>query len=225
MKNLFLITIVFILCLPNVYSANFTVNGTPYNGQKFKVYPNSESLFEVRFSEGNISRTESSNPSFITRSEVLSQQSQNGMSISDGRSAKVFVKANSGTRLNSTSNITLMPMLTVSGQTFPFFEVILSPLPSIKNIELMTADIKNLQKGLPIRIIVNGSGLDDIDLNLPKGINAKNIKTSDSEMTIELSSKSKSYKGVVIDNKSFEIRSSKDKIKFEAKKLDFGSIK
>lgn len=226
MKYLFSIIVLYIIIVANAFAAQFTVNGTNYNGQKLKVYPNSESIFEIRLTEGSISRAESSNQNFTTRSEVLAQQMENGLTVSNNNSAKVFVRASSGTRLNSTSKISLLPLLNSSGQSnFPFFEVILSPIPSISNIELMSADIKNLQKGLPIRIIVKGTGLDDLDLNLPKGINSKIIKSSDNEMTLELSSRTKSFKGIVIDQNSFKIKAINQKVNFKAKNMDLSRTK
>lgn len=228
MKTLFSIVIFSILLITNVFAANFTVNGIQYTGQKFKVYPNSESQFKIVFSQGSVGRAESSNQSFRTRTEATEMLTaeQGAITVSDNKKISVFVKANDGTRINSTSKISLIPTLTASGQTdFPFFEVILSPEPSITNIELMTADIKNLQKGLPVRIIVRGGGLDDIDFELPKNIKSKVVKSTEKEMTLELSSTSKSYKGIVIDHSNFFVKSAKVKLKFDAKKLDFSLIK
>lgn len=228
MKILFSVFLVSFLMFSNLFAADFTVNGTQYNGQKFKVYPNSESEFKIVFSQGTAGKAESSNQSFVVRYETdmtRAQGTDNTISTSM-KNIDVFVKANAGTRINSTSKITLVPMLTSSNQTnFPFFEVVLSPVPSISHVELMNADIKNLQKGLPVRIIVKGSGLDDVTLNLPKNVKSKVVKSSDNEMTLELSSTSKSYKGISIDQSNFAVKSAKVNLKFDAKKLDLNNIK
>ena len=229
MKILFSVFLLSCLMFSNLFAADFTVNGTLYNGQKFKVYPNSESTFKVKFTEGTVGSAESSSQSFVVRYETDMTRAQGNSSVnitSNMKNIDVFVKPNSGTRLNSTSKIILKPMLTSSNQTdFPYFEVVLSATPSISQIELMNSDIKNLQKGLPFRIIVKGSGLDDVMINLPKNLKSKIVKSSDKEMTLELSSTSKSYKGIVIDQSNFAVKSAKVNLKFDAKKLDLNNIK
>ena len=72
--------------------------------------------------------------------------------------------------------------------------------------------------GKPIILLINGSSLDELSLNLPKNVSGKIIKNNSKEMLVQLQA-NKSFKTLTIDHTIFKVKNSNVKINSKAKAI------
>ena len=213
----------FFLVLPS-YSIDLKINGVSYSGSNVKVYAGADNIFHIESSENITGTARTSSNNFTVSSTSVSFPASNNQSststLVDNKKLDVKVLVNATTRIGSTATIEIIPMLSTSSdvQAITSFGIINSLPPDIFKFELVNSNIKDLMNGKPIILLINGSSLDELSLNLPKNVSGKIIKNNSKEMLVQLQA-NKSFKTLTIDHTIFKVKNSNVKINSKAKAI------